>query len=331
MANLHLGDVTDIDRHAILFLEHDGAQVVEILHQADTADQVLLGILRQHATAGVGVIAADRQIDVGDAQAEMAQLVGVDQDLVLLCISALRVDLGDPRDRAQQRPRHPVLGDPALHQLFFAQGAVTVVGAVQRVLIDLAEARRNRAEHRRDALRQARTHFKQSLHDQLAGKIDIGLVVEDQRDQRQPRLVERTHFLQPGQAGHRDLERHRGETLDFLRRAARRLGGDLDLDVGHIGKGVDRKLAGRIESEEEQDGRNDRDDQALLERPANKRLDHLPSICLRLRSLLRWKAPSTTTCSSPFKPDRTTRCPDCSGPSLTLTSRKASEPSAMKT
>ena len=59
------------------------------------------------------------------------------------------------------------------------------------------------------------------------------------------------------------------------------------LDVGDIRKGIDRQLARRIQPEEEEDGGNDRDNQALLERRTNERLNHDPSISLRLRSLFR--------------------------------------------
>lgn len=45
---------------------------------------------------------------------------------------------------------------------------------------------------------------------------------------------------------------------------------------------------------------NNRDDQALLERRTDRGLDHDPSISLRLRSLFRWKTPSTTSFSPPF-------------------------------
>jgi hypothetical protein len=56
----------------------------------------------------------------------------------------------------------------------------------------------------------------------------------------------------PGQAGHRDLQRHGDEALDLLGRAARRLGGDLHLHVGHVGEGIDRQLARRVQAEGQQ-------------------------------------------------------------------------------
>jgi hypothetical protein len=46
----------------------------------------------------------------------------------LLGEAALRIDFGNAGNRAQQRTHHPVLGDPALHQFFFAQRPVTIVG-----------------------------------------------------------------------------------------------------------------------------------------------------------------------------------------------------------
>ena len=331
VTDLHFGHVADVNRHTVLFLEHDGAQVLDIAHQTDTANQVLLGILRQHAATGVGVVATDRLIDIGHRQAKVAQLVRIDQNLILPGETALRIDLGHARNRAQQRTHHPVLGDPALHQLLFAQRFVTVVGTLQRVLIDLAQAGGNRTEYRRNAFRQARADFEQALHDQLAGEIDVGLVIEDQGDQRQAGLVQRSHFLQTGQAGHRHFQRHGGKTLDFLRRTARGFGGNLHLNVGDVREGIDRQLLRRIQAKEKEDRGNDRDDQALLERRTDEGLDHDPSISLRLRSLFRWKAPSTTSFSPPFRPLCKARTPPCSGPSLTLSRRKTPSPSATKT
>jgi hypothetical protein len=155
------------------------------------------------------------------------------------------------------------------------------------VLVDLAERGRHRTEHRHDALRQPRRDLEQPLHDELAREEHVGLLGEDQRDQRQARPVERAQLDQARQAGHPDLQRHGREALDLFGRAARRFGRDLDLDVGDVRERVQRELPRGVEPEREQDGRDDRDDQALRERPPDERLDQEPSVCARRRSLFR--------------------------------------------
>ena len=266
MADLDLGDVANPHRHAILFFENDGPQIIQGTHQANAANQVLLGVLRQDAATGIGIVASHCQIHIGNGQTEMAQAVRIDQHLILLGEATLRVDLGNARNRAQQRTHDPVLSDASLHQLFFAEHLVAIVRPIQCVLVNLAETRRYRPEHWRDPLRQSRADFEQSLHHQLAGKIDVGLVIEDQRDQRQPRLVQRTHFLQARQAGHRHFQRHGGKALNLLRRTPRRFGCDLHLNVGDIREGIHGQFLRRVQPEEEKDRRDHCDDQALLKR-----------------------------------------------------------------
>jgi len=279
MAQVHRGHVADVHRHPVPLLQHDGADVVQVPHQAHAADQVLLGVVGQHAAAGVGVVAAHGLVHVGHGELEVAQLVRVHQHLVLLDEATLGVDFGDAGNGAQQGPHHPVLGDAALGQLLRRQGPLTVVGPLQGVLVDFAEAGGDGAEHRGDALGQARTHFQQAFHDQLAGEVDVGAIGEHQGDEGEARLVQGTHLRQAGQAGHGDFQGHRGEALHLLRRAAGGLGGDLHLDVGDVGEGIHRQLARGVEAEHQQGDGDDDDDQALFEGGANQGFDHdIPSM-----------------------------------------------------
>ena len=270
LAEGDLGDVADVDRRRADLLQHDRADVLEVADQADAAHEKRLRPLPQDAAAGVRVVAGERLVDVVDRDAVIAQAVRVDEHLVLLDVAAGRVDLGDAGDRAEQRPHHPVLYRAPLEQLVLGQRALAVVGPLERVLVDLAERRRHRPEHRRHPLRQVGADLEQPLHDQLAREVDVGRVGEDERDQRQAGLVERAELGQAGQAGHRDLERHGDEALDLLRRAARCLGRDLHLDVGDVGERVDRKLARRLQPEREQGERDHDDDEALPERSADE-------------------------------------------------------------
>ncbi len=320
-ADLHLGHVAQGQRRAAHFLEHDGADVVDVAHQAHAADQVLLGKMRQHAAARVGVVGGQRLEHLLHRHVVVAQPLGIDQHLVLLLVAALRVDLRHARNGAQQRPHHPVLGDAAAGQLVGRQFPAAVVRTIERVLVDLAQPRGHRPQHRRHAHRHARLHFDDALHHQLAREVHVGLVAEHQRDQRQAGLVQRAHLCQRRQAGHRHLHRYGDEALDLLGRAPGRLGGDLHLHVGHVRKRIQRQLAGGVDAEEQQHGGHHGHHQPLLERAAYQCVDHAPSISARLRSLLRWKPPSTTIGCPACRPEATGRTPFDSSPSFTGTSR----------
>ncbi len=87
-ADAYLGHVADVDGRARVFLEHDVANVVDAVDQADAADQVLLGVLRQDAAAGVVVVLLEGVVNIGDGQAEVAQLLRIDERLVLLDVAA---------------------------------------------------------------------------------------------------------------------------------------------------------------------------------------------------------------------------------------------------
>jgi hypothetical protein len=114
--DLHLGHIAQVNRRCRAFTDDDAAQVILAFDKADAADQELLGILRQHAAARIGIVARHGLIDLGHADIIVAQLVGVDQDLILLGKAALRIDFRHARNRAQQRAHHPVLNGPTLGQ-----------------------------------------------------------------------------------------------------------------------------------------------------------------------------------------------------------------------
>ena len=100
MADLDFGHVAYEDRNAVLLLEDDAPDVFEIAHQAYAPYQVLLGELREHATAGIGIVSRQGVEHVADVQPVVTQALGIDEGLVLLGETTLRIDLGDTRDRA---------------------------------------------------------------------------------------------------------------------------------------------------------------------------------------------------------------------------------------
>ena len=66
---------------------------------------------------------------------------------------------------------------------------------------------RDRAHLRRpQARRDLLPRFLEPLLDELAGEVDVDVVLEDHRDLREPELRERADLLDVGQAGHGHLD-----------------------------------------------------------------------------------------------------------------------------
>src|SRR5262249_10317506 len=160
------------------FFKNHGAYVVEIPQQADAPHEENLRTLGKNAAACVRIVSRKSLADVVDGDAVVAHLYGVDERLVLLYIAAGRVDLGDSRNRAAQRPRHPILNRAALHEFGFTERTFAIFRMVNRVLVDLAQRRRYGTEHRCDAFGKVRFDVAEPLRYQLARKILWRLVVE---------------------------------------------------------------------------------------------------------------------------------------------------------
>ena len=150
-ADFHLGHIAQIDRLGRVFADDDGAQVVLALHQTLPADQILFGKLGQCAAGGIGVVAGDRLKHLGHGHFIVAQLVGIDQHLILARETALRIDFGDAHGGAQQRAHHPVLHLTALGQFFRTERAAFITLLFQRILVNLAKAGGDRPQPARDA------------------------------------------------------------------------------------------------------------------------------------------------------------------------------------
>jgi hypothetical protein len=95
------------------------------------------------------------------------------------------------------------------------------------------------------------------------------------------------------------------------------LGGDLHLHVGHVGEGIHRQLARRVEAEGEQDHRHHDHHQPLLEGRSNKGCDHALLQFLALALGIQMESPAATMRSPALRPSSTGRWPPPSGPRRT--------------
>ena len=113
-----------------------------------------------------------------------------------------------------------------------------------------------------------------------------------QRDDGETGFVLGTELGQTRQARHADLDQDGNNPFDFVGGTARDLGRHLHLDVGHVGKGIDRQLACGIESKCEPNQRQYGQHNPLLESEADNRLGITyelspPLTARRRRSLFR--------------------------------------------
>ena len=256
---LDAGHVAQGERAAVALLEHDGLDVLDRIDEADAADGQLLVAVAQEAAADVEVGLPDRCFQVAQAQAGGVQPGRIGLDLEFLEVASERHHVGHALHLAQHA------GDVPLH--FRAQ--LVEVGAIadHPEAVDLAERRGLRRQVRRDALGQI--GLRHPLADQHARGKRVHAVVEDQGHQRQ---AEQALAAQQGHARgavERALQRHGDLPLDFLGGVAGHLGDDLDLDVGDVGIGLDRRLQVSAHAEQGDDRGHDQDGDA----PVHARFD----------------------------------------------------------
>ena len=189
--------------------------------------------------------------------------LGKDDDLLFVATGS--VDFGDARHAAQLRFDHEIVDELKFHQLLGA--ALRLVRAlvagciVHHVVVNFAEASRDRRKFGRDVLGQVVDRVLQALAHELAGAIDVRSFLKDQRNLRQPELGKRPKLGHSRNAEHLDFQRIGDQFLDFLRRETFDLGVDLDLDVRDVGNGIDGKTGSRPKTgnHEARSGEQDKD------------------------------------------------------------------------
>ena len=244
--------------------DHDVADVLERLHEAEAAHVVELPALRIEPAAGVGVVARQLLHDLRHRDAVRHQPVRVDLHLILHRLAAQTGVVGHALNRAIAALEHPVL-----ENLEFLRRPIR---ALQHVPVDEAARTEQRRHARCHAGRNLRV--RDALEGLLARKIRIGVVLEVHRDRRQPVERDRAKRVELRDAVHLDLERNRDEALDLLGRMARPLRHDLHPRRRQIRIGVDRQVLKRDDAPDRQAQHRHDDDESLREREGNNAVDH---------------------------------------------------------
>ena len=145
----------------------------------------------------------------------MTQCHGIGHNVELTDIAPERVNAGNTRYGAENGPQHPVLERAQLHQV--------PVRALQGVLEDLTETGRDGPKVAAGPLGQLTLHGKNTLEDQLAGKVNVGPVLENHGDHRETELGERANLGGVRETRARLLDRVGHKLLDLERRQSRGL------------------------------------------------------------------------------------------------------------
>ncbi len=157
------------------------------------------------------------------------------------------------------------IGAQVGRRIGLAVGLLRAGLGLDRVHVDLAEARRDRPHRGLDAGRQLVLRLLDALVHELAGEVDVGAVLEHDGDLAEAVARQRARVFELRQAAHRRFQREGDALLDLERRVARRHGVDLHLDVGDVGHRIDRQAREVPRAERtDRDGRHD-DQPAVLD------------------------------------------------------------------
>ena len=236
VADLHVRDLLDVDRHAVRGADDDLLDVVDRCDQPDAAHDQPGAVRLEDVAADIQVAVAHGGHDGAERQVVGAKPIGIDVDLVLLDVAADGRDFGDAGHGVELIADEPVLqacadlaarasGSRRVYQKTWptpvASGPSVGATPAGRRLRDQAHA----LEHARPR------------------EIQVDVVLEDDVDHREPERRLRPDDAHAGQALQVHGQRIRDLVLDLLRAVARPVREDDDLVVGQIGNGVDRRRA----------------------------------------------------------------------------------------
>ena len=114
----------------------------------------------------------------------------------------------------------------------------------------------------------------QSFRRQPAREINVDVILEVDRDIREPEEGYRTDLLYARQTGHRGFHGKRKEFLHILGSQARAFRIDVDLDRRDIGEGIDGHLLKRTHAERDNGKEPDQHQQPVAKREVDQFGEH---------------------------------------------------------
>src|SRR5262249_8840331 len=95
-----VGHVLYADRHAVVRLDDDGTDLLDVDGPPQAVDEEHHAVLANVAAAHVAIVLVDGLADLVEGEAVLDQPGRVNADLVLSLEAAPRIDLGDSANRA---------------------------------------------------------------------------------------------------------------------------------------------------------------------------------------------------------------------------------------
>src|SRR5437868_9527075 len=117
---MHGADIPDVNRRAVLHLQHDVLNVADTLDVAAATDVILRAPYFERLPAHVVVAGADATHDIAQRNAMRGQRVRIEINLIFLYESADGRDFGDTLHRFQRITQVPILKGAQFREIMFA-------------------------------------------------------------------------------------------------------------------------------------------------------------------------------------------------------------------
>ena len=271
----HRRNIPDGQRRAVFGGEHGLLDVLDVVEQAHRADVDLLQAGLDEAAAGVGVVGSELLLDLGEAEAVSDELLGIDLHLILAGGAAKAGNIDHVGDGFKLFFELPIFDGFQFHQV------VLGVGAAQGVPEDLADRAPVGAHLRLQIVGQR--DLRQTFQDFCAVPVVGGLIVENEHHAGEAKERIGTEMLQVRKPVHLDFDGNGDLLFHFFGGAARPLGDDLNVIVGDVGVGFDRKIVKRNRAPNEQQHGESQNQETVIECVVHEGANHCGSNSLFAR------------------------------------------------
>ena len=212
---LHLGKVCNVDRDSPWPMRHhDPRKIRDLGRQGFAANEQLLPLTFDIASARDRVVPFERLEDLPQRQVEGLKLRRVQHDLKLLGLASPNIDFHHAWHSPQPHANLPFKERPEFHR--------TVALAFQRELIDLPQSCRQGSDDRAAILGRDPFHRAgQPLRDQLSRPVHVRPIVKNRRHHREAVARHGAKLAQGWQSAQRRFD-GKGDELFHFNRTERR-------------------------------------------------------------------------------------------------------------
>ena len=176
MTEVHLRHVTHQDRYTALSLHHDFLDVIQRLHQSESADIILIGKALNITSTRILIVLVQGSIEFGNRHTHRVKALQVNIHLILFHITAPTADLGNTRRASQLFSHYPVLNGAQVGKRVFI--LISLFGT-DGIMVYLTQTCRNGCQFHIHILWKFLLHGTQLLVNQFTRPVVVGPVIED--------------------------------------------------------------------------------------------------------------------------------------------------------